>query len=74
MELVKDLQEISVILVSDTKTLIRDIKELSHDKYFKHKARKIMKTILDTSKVVMGFVNDIDIVIKSLVSKFDGLL
>lgn len=73
MELVKDLQEISVILVSDTKTLIRDIKDLSHDKHLKHKTRKIMKTILDTSKVVMGFVNDIDIVIKSLVSQFEGI-
>lgn len=72
VELVKDLQEISVILVSDTKSLISDVKEISNEKHLAHKTRKIMKTILQTSKVVMDFVHDIDVVIKSLTSQFDA--
>lgn len=73
MELVNDLQEISVILVSDTKSLIHDVTDLSHDKHLAHKARKVMKSALLTSKVVMDFVHDIDVVINSLMNHFDGI-
>lgn len=59
------------MLVSDTKSIIRDTTDLSNDQYLAHKARKIMKDTLQTSKVVMNFVHDVDIVINCLMAQFD---
>jgi hypothetical protein len=47
------------------------VKELGNDKRIANDARRVMKDILQTSKTVMNFVNDIDVVIEHLRCQFD---
>lgn len=66
VDLVKDLQEISLEVVHDMRAVVTHVWELRHDKTLKKYARNIMKDALMTSRVVMDFVNDLDAIIQLL--------
>lgn len=66
VDVVKDLQEISLDVVHDMRAVVTQVRELRHDKTLKTYARNIMKDALMTSRVVMDFVNDLDAIIKLL--------
>ena len=66
VEVVKDLQEISLDVVHNMRAVVTQVRELRNDKILKKYARNIMKDALITSRVVMDFVNDLDAIIKLL--------
>lgn len=66
VEVVKDLQEISLDVVHNMRAVVTQVRELRNDKTLKKYARNIMKDALITSRVVMDFVNELDAIIKLL--------
>lgn len=66
VDLVKDLQEISLDVVHDMRAVVTHVRELRNDKTLKKYARNIMKDALVTSRVVMDFVNELDAIINLL--------
>lgn len=71
VDVVKDLQEISFDVVHDMKAVVTQVREIRHDRTLKKYARNIMKDVLMTSRIVMDFVDDLDNIIKLLISRFD---
>ena len=71
LEVVKDLQEISLCVVHDMKTVVTQVREIRNDRALKKYARNIMQDVLVTSRIVMNFVDDLDKIIKLLKRRYD---